>query len=122
MRSQVEWHNQGDSSARRSSSSGARGSSESKKSTTRKSDESDRDCRKGDGEDNDIDASSPNRNQVVNVYDTPSDNRGWEDLLKEHQQIAFYAKKRKPDDSLLMNFQLNRRVMPWKLMRSYLQP
>ena len=58
----------------------------------------------GDREDNDIDASSPNRNQVVNVYDTPSDNRGWEDLPKEHQQIAFYAKKCKPDDSLLMNF------------------
>jgi hypothetical protein len=91
LKNQYEWHSQEESTTRRSNSAGLLGSSDSKKSVSRRSEDNDIWCRKGDGDDYGIEGTSPIRNQVSKVANMPSDNT----------HLSPQTKKRKPDERLL---------------------
>jgi hypothetical protein len=91
LKNRYEWHGQEERTTRRSNSAGLLGSSDSKKSVSRRSEDSDIGCRKGDGDDYGIEETSPIRNQVSKVANMPSDNT----------HLSPQTKKRKPDERLL---------------------
>lgn len=98
MRIQGIGHSQADNSIRRSNSSGTRGSSDSKKSTTKRSDDSDKDSRKGDGEEKGMEESSPIRNHMGELCNIPSDDKSLDLYSMDGNQTTFQAKKRKSDE------------------------
>ncbi|CAN6347958.1 unnamed protein product [Urochloa humidicola] len=102
LKNQVDWYGQGESTYRRSNSSGVMGSSDSKKSVAKWSDDTDKNCRKEDGDGIGIEASSPSRNQVAKAATMRSVGTVLESVLADDKQPV-QTKKRKSDDGLMEN-------------------
>ncbi|CAO1945958.1 unnamed protein product [Urochloa humidicola] len=99
VKNQGEWHAQGDSSSRKSSSAGAQGSYDSKQSVTKENEDDGKVRGKGEVDDNGFAVSSPGQNQGSKTVNRLSD-EGLNDPPVHTKEIFVLSKKRKPDETL----------------------